>query len=561
MSETEAIGDAVAQEATAEPTASVHESPASPGPTYRFARRWFRRGLALVAGIAILSLWVQIDGLVGSKGILPAADAHAAHRAEWGDDWTWRPTLIWFDASDAALHGLCAVGVVLAVLMLLDVAPALCALLLWAVYLSLSWAGGVFMHFQWDTLLVETLLLAAVWLPWRLGRESREPDRKDPELSIGLWLLWFLLFRFMFESGVVKLTSGDPTWANRTAMSFHYMTQPLPHGLSWFAYHLPMWMHRLSANAMFFIELVVPWFIFLPALLRRLLGVSYGFAMLPRRMAALLMVGLQVVIGATGNYGFFGLLTIVLCLTLVDDGLFRSSVQSGQAEQPVKRKRAHLVRWALAVLFAAPVLALGTSQLLDLDADWAASVRNPTREQIEAGIVTTLREDGPAAGFRLAELRARPWLSVNAYGLFRVMTTRRPEIRVQGTADGEAWVDYDFQWKVDEVFEHPGWVQPHMPRLDWQLWFEALRWERFAFPPQPYQPSPWFASFLDGLLNGEPEVVALLAIDPFEGDPPLAVRATLVDLRFTTPGERAEMGAWWVRESIYPTWMKVTRED
>ena len=90
----------------------------------------------------------------------------------------------------------------------------------------------------------------------------------------------------------------------------------------------------------------------------------------------------------------------------------------------------------------------------------------------------------------------------------------RPEILVQGSADGETWVDYEFRDKPDRLDERPSWVQPHMPRLDWRLWFEALAWEGATSPPRPYQPHDWFASFLERLREGEPAVVGLLAFDP-----------------------------------------------
>ena len=55
----------------------------------------------------------------------------------------------------------------------------------------------------------------------------------------GIWLLRWLLFRFMFLSGLVKLLSGDPTWANLSALFYHFQTQPLPTPLAWYAHHLP----------------------------------------------------------------------------------------------------------------------------------------------------------------------------------------------------------------------------------------------------------------------------------------------------------------------------------
>ncbi len=526
-------------------------------PTYRKARLLFRRGLAVVAAVAVGSFWLQMDGLVGSQGISPAAETQSAFEAgPWGADWTWRPTLLWLASSDVMLHGLCAAGLALAALLFLDVAPALCALGLWVVYLSLCWAGGVFMNFQWDILLVEVLLLASLWLPWRLRREKREQGADgagDPEWPAARWMLWFLLLRFMFESGVVKLTSGDPTWADRTAMSFHYMTQPLPHGLSWAAHNMPLWIHRISAQGMFFVELVMPWCVFLPWVLARIPRFKPWVVLLPRRAAFVCFVALQVAIGSTGNYGFFGLLTCVLCLPLLDDRVLR-------AASPSQPARAHWLRQVLSVMLCVPLLGLGTSQLLDLDPDRAASRSMVTSEHVEQGLWQTLDRHGPLAAIRLAELRAQPWLSVNAYGLFRVMTTRRPDIRIQYSDDGERWIDVDFHWQVDDVGERPGWVQPHMPRLDWQLWFEALRWEAHAYPPRPYQPSAWFGRFLEKLLAGEPSVWGLLAEAPPLGSTPHGVRATLVDDRFSTREEREIEPSIWVRQRIYPSWIRLERQ-
>src|SRR5438132_1682821 len=69
------------------------------------------------------------------------------------------------------------------------------------------------------------------------------------------------------------------------------------------------------------------------------------------------------------------------------------------------------------------------------------------------------------------------WLAplhvVNTYGLFAVMTTERPEIIVEGSNDGQTWVEYEFRYKPGDVRQPPAWAAPHQPRLDWQLWFAA----------------------------------------------------------------------------------------
>ena len=126
------------------------------------------------------------------------------------------------------------------------------------------------------------------------------------------WLLWALLFKLMFLSGITKIVSQDKTWADWTALLHHYETQPIPTWTSWFAHHLPEWFHKSSIVGMYFIELVVPFLIFVPSRIRVVRWVACGFLVL-----------LQLLIAATGNYGFFNWLTIVLCVLLLDDALWQ----------------------------------------------------------------------------------------------------------------------------------------------------------------------------------------------------------------------------------------------
>lgn len=517
------------------------------------SRRLFLAGLGLVALLAFLSLWVQVDGLMGSHGIAPVEHTLQSVREFFGDGAaTSFPTLLWLAPGDALLHGLCAGGVLLSLLMLLGVAPALCAAGLWAAYLSLTVAGGEFLSFQWDSLLIETCLLAVWYAPWRLWRgRAAEPAPS----ALARWLLWWLLFRFMFESGVVKLTAGDAAWPELTAMTWHYWTQPLPHALSWWAHHMPLWLHKASVLGMFATELAAPFLILAP---RRL-----------RHLGAVVMIGLQVMIGVTGNYGFFNLLTIVLCLALLDDQvldtlgrrlrrMFRRE-DGDPLELPplvVSGRVPRAQRVGLGV-FAVIVLLLSGMQVHDL---FGERMRVSTG-QVQAGIVSTLLHDGIEPALRVAETRAAPFLSVNSYGLFRVMTKRRPEIVVQGSADGETWIDYDFRWKPDPLDKTLRWVQPHMPRLDWRLWFEALNWQPSALQRQPFRTSGWFAGFLGRLREGEPAVLDLLASNPFPDQPPVAVRATLYWYEFTDPTERAETGEVWKRQRIMLNWIILSRPD
>jgi hypothetical protein len=122
-----------------------------------------------------------------------------------------------------------------------------------------------------------------------------------------------------------------------------------------------------------------------------------------------------------------------------------------------------------------------------------------------------------------------------------MMTTARPEIVIEGSRDGEAWKEYGFRYKPGDPGRAPRWVAPHQPRLDWQMWFAALE-----APPE------WFAVLLERLLDGSPDVLALLQTNPFPEGPPRYVRALLYEYRMTDLPTRRRTGAWWTRTALGP---------
>src|SRR3989475_5362685 len=296
-------------------------------PAYFVARRWFLRALGLIFLIAFVSLWVQIDGLIGPNGITPAREYLPAARVQLGDRaLSILPTLRWFSSSDAFLHFLCGGGVALSLLLIFGIAPALSLVGLVAFYLSLTIAGQTFLSFQWDILLLETGFLAIFLAPWRLwSTKASEP----PISRAALFLLKLLLFKLMIMSGVVKLTSGDDSWWNLTALDYHYWSQPLPTIFGWWADQHPEWFKHFSVGFCMAVEIIAPFFIWTP---RR-----------PRLIAAGLIIFLQLVIALTGNYCFFNLLTLALCLLLIDDAAIhvKRSVRAGAPNaSPVQTGRA-----------------------------------------------------------------------------------------------------------------------------------------------------------------------------------------------------------------------------
>jgi hypothetical protein len=207
-------------------------------PTYLISRWLFFKSLALVYLVTFLSLWLQVDGLIGRDGILPL-DLYLRDIQEQlgGSSFFYLPTLFWLNDSNLFLHLVCGAGVVLSVLLLFDLAPFLCLLGLWVFYLSLVTAGQDFLGFQWDNLVLEAGFLAILAAPMGFRRGM---TWTAPLSGVTLWLFQWLLFRVMFCSGVVKLVSGDSVWKDLTALHYHYLTQPMPTPLAWFMDKLPV---------------------------------------------------------------------------------------------------------------------------------------------------------------------------------------------------------------------------------------------------------------------------------------------------------------------------------
>jgi len=468
-------------------------------PTYFAATALFVRLLGLCYAAAFVSFWVQADGLVGARGILPVARYLEWVRGQTGMERYWLvPTLCWVSSSDAFLHLLCGAGVLASLCLVAGFLPALGAAAAWALYLSVAVAGQTFFDFQWDFLLLEAGLLAILLVSPRKLRFGAGLGASPA----ALWLLRWLLFRLMFSSGWVKLASGDATWRNLSALRFHYETQPLPPWTAWYLHQLPPSFQTASAVFLFFVELVVPFLFFAPRRLR-------VFA-----CAATLL--LQALIAASGNYAFFNLLAIALTVLLLDDQSLPAR-WSGAAESA----RAGARPWPRAVLAAAACVALFASSV-----EFAATLDRSL--PFPRSLVAVVR--------RLGAFR-----SFNGYGLFMVMTTERPEILIEGSLDGAEWRAYAFRWKPGDPMRRPRFVAPHQPRLDWQMWFAALG---------GYEQNAWVAPLLARLLEGSPPVLGLLASNPFPDRPPRFVRATLYDYRFTTAAERRQTGAWWKRREL-----------
>ena len=474
--------------------------------TWYLTRRVFLILLGLIYFTAFISLWMQIEGLVGSRGIMPVNEFLDGVKKITGSERYWiLPSVFWLNADDGFLNLICLAGAGLSLCVIgrIFVVPAL--ILLWFFYLSLMTAGQEFMAFQWDTLLLEAGFLA-IFLAPSGGRMKME----SPPSPVVLFLFRFLLFRLTFLSGMAKLVSGHPTWRDGTALNFHYETQPLPTWGGWYAHQLPSWFQEFSVGCMFLIQLAVPFFIFAP---RRI-----------RHISCLILAGFQVLIIITGNYGFFNFLTIALCLLLLDDAFWKKWLPERMnftpSEEGLNRsKNGKAKKWAIGTLAGLILFISVTQQLMPLVFKGSETL----------SFSWTINN------------WIQPLHIVNAYGLFAVMTTKRPEIVIEGSQDGETWKAYEFKWKPGGLNRAPEFVAPYQPRLDWQMWFAALG---------GYRQNGWILQFMVRLLEGAEPVLRLLKTNPFPDKPPKQIRAVLYEYKFTDfSGWRAD-GSWWRRERM-----------
>ncbi|XP_056653500.1 lipase maturation factor 2 [Monodelphis domestica] len=583
--------------------------------SWRQPRCLFLQGVAAAFMFAFASLYAQIPGLYGREGILPARKMlRPLGKGLWQQLWE-VPTLLWLSPrlgldTEQGMELLSLLGTLcsLGALLVPALRHSLLYLLLWTLYLSLYQVGQVFLYFQWDSLLLETGFLAVLVAPLQPSRARETSD--PPHADVPFWLVRWLLFRLMFASGVVKLTSRCPTWWGLTALTYHYETQCLPTPAAWFVHQLPVWLHKLSVVATFLIEIAVPVLFFAP--IRRLrLAAFYSQALL------------QVLIIITGNYNFFNLLTLVLTTSLLDDKHVSWWLGSGRAKQPPAAWARRLLTAATLLLEAAVygLLAYGTVHYFDLELDeewgsvqartaftfhefsqWLKAVTMPSVWLGVASLLWVLL----SALYRCARIRRWPgklkatvqlmvvgaataamftvslvpytylepgtnkqlWAGAhrlfssvehlqlaNSYGLFRRMTglAGRPEVVLEGSYDGHSWTEMEFMYKPGNISVAPPLVAPHQPRLDWQMWFAALG---------HHTHSPWFSSLVYRLLQGKAQVIRLLQVDtsryPFWEQPPTYIRAQLYKYWFSSPGEPSQ---WWRRKWSEEFFPQVTLGD
>ncbi len=462
----------------------------------------------------------------------PASEYLAEVANELGPLRFWfAPTLLWFSSSSHTLMALCWIGIVASMLVVANVWPRAMLVVCFVCFLSFVGAAGDFSGYQSDGMLLEAGFISLFFVPGGF-LPGWGATRLPPRAS--LFLLQWEWFRIYFESGVVKLASGDLQWRHLRAMDEYYQNGPLPTWIGWYVQHLPHWFHASTVVATLVMELAMVWMLFLP---RRW-----------RIVCFLLVTPWQIAVILTANYAFLNYIVLALGFLLLDDrslvcfvptrwraGLLATKEPEPQVEcdpsngdsSPANEvspqmQAARVVKHLRSLRLAVIVIALS----------WIFYVTTlPMLQMFLRGIPLPL---GPVTALE-------PFRIANQYGLFAVMTPHRYEIEFQGSNDGLTWVAYPFRYKPQDVTQPPRIYAPYQPRFDWNLWFASLgMWTQYPIVPRTEEL----------LLINDSDVLQLFAGNPFPDKPPRLVRAVLWQYWFSTIQEKRTQGIWWRRQLL-----------
>ncbi|XP_050630666.1 lipase maturation factor 1 [Macaca thibetana thibetana] len=493
--------------------------------TFWLTRIVLLKALAFVYFVAFLVAFHQNKQLIGDRGLLPCRVRLKNFQQYFQDKTSWEvfsymPTILWLtDWSDtnSTLDSLALLGLGISSFVLITgCANMLLMAALWGLYMSLVNVGHVWYSFGWESQLLETGFLGIFLCPlWTL---SRLPQH-TPTSRIVLWGFRWLIFRIMLGAGLIKIR-GDRCWRDLTCMDFHYETQPVPNPVAYYLHHSPWWFHRFETLSNHFIELLVPFFLFLG----RRACIIHGA----------LQILFQAILIVSGNLSFLNWLTMVPSLACFDDATLGFLFPSGPGslkDRVLQMQRE--IRGARPKPRFGSVVRRAANVSLGILLAW-----------LSVPVVLNLLSSRQVMNTHFNSLHI-----VNTYGAFGSITKERTEVILQGTASPNAsapdavWEDYEFKCKPGDPSRRPCLISPYHYRLDWLMWFAAF---------QTYEHNDWILHLAGKLLASDAEALSLLAHNPFASRPPPRwVRGEHYRYKFSRPGGRhAAEGKWWVRKRI-----------
>jgi hypothetical protein len=531
------------------------EQPSAAGRGHLLPRWIFLRALGLIYFSAFYSLLFQIRGLIGPDGVLPAQKYLALVMRSfpgWERFW-FAPSLFWLSSGDHMLMAITITGLIASLLVVANAWPRPMLFICFVCFLSFVSAAGDFSNYQSDGMLLEAGFLSLFFAPRGLWPGF---GAVDPPSRASLFLLQWEWFRIYFESGLVKLLSGDPQWRHFTAMDEYYQNGPLPTWVGWYMQHLPHWFQATATAATLLMELVIVFLLFFP---RRF-----------RLLCFWIVTPWEIIVILTANYTFLNYLVLSLGFLLLDDGhllrfvpaRFRPAQISSTGHLEQNPEPSQLEHPGPSAAEPKALLDAPGAAVSEKSETTRASFVAPTKGRVRnhltalrrsistvfllwifyattAELIHMLWREAPVPFFPVAVLE--PLRIANQYGLFAVMTRGRYEIEFQGSNDGQNWTAYPFRYKPQRLDEPPRIYAPYQPRFDWNLWFASLGdWRQNSLVPLTEE----------RLLENSRDTLSLFAGNPFPQSPPKYVRAVLWQYWFTSMAEKRATGLWWKRQLL-----------
>jgi len=468
---------------------------------YWLARFVFLRALGLVYFSAFLSLVNQLIPLLGKNGLTPAKNYLEALRPGFKNKFAtfWNiPTIFWFHISDNFMRILAWLGLILSFLLLIGFGNIIMLFLLWIIYLSFVHIGQVWYGYGWEGQLLETGFVAIFMVP--LLNPVPFPNFIPPVAAI--WLLLWITFRLHLGSGLIKLRA-DPCWKDLTCLNYHFETQPIPSPLSPYWHFLPKPILKLGVLWTHFVQIIVPFFLFIPGI--------------PRIIAGLLLLLFQIQLILSGNLSILNYISIVSIIAAFNDEFLSNLLPSFIVNKANGASLAAIpaINYAAWIFFIIVVI-------------------------LSIPVVRNL-----FSRFQYMNTSFNQFYLVNTYGAFGSVGRKRYELVVEGTdeetiAAKTKWKEYEFIAKPTDIHRKLPIIAPYQPRIDWQIWFAAME--------SPGQ-NPWMFTFIKKLLNNDKNTLKLIAKNPFPDKEPKYIRVSHYIYKFAKPGsktvwERELIGQW-----------------
>jgi len=478
------------------------ERPAAPPDTYWLTRFVILRWIGFVYLIAFYVAAKQLVPLVGANGLTPAPLFFHELTGQLGDSlagFMTLPSLFWWNCSDTWLRVVPWIGVIISCVVLAGYANALMMTVLWFFYVSIVHVGQDWYGYGWEIQMCETGFLAIFLCPLLDARPF--PSRPPPWQII--FLFRWLIVRIMLGSALIKLR-GDSCWRDLTALYYHFETQPIPNPISRWFHFLPHPVLQFGVIWTFVVELIAPFFVFVP---------RWGCY-----LAGLVIISFQFTLIVSGNLSFFNWLTILPALACFDDRFWRwiapTFLKSSAVEAQLAAKPSRVMNgviWAVTGLVAV----LSIQPLMNLF--------NPHQAM---------------------NTSYDPLHLVNTYGAFGSVGRERPVIVFEGSdgadpATATDWKEYPYVGSPWDPKLRPSFIAPYQPHLDWQLWFAAMA---------TYREYPWTLNLVWKLLHSDPATLGLFAGNPFPDHPPRYIRAVLYNYHFAKPGNPEHV--YWTRDRL-----------